>query len=81
MSAWREVSLDSVAQINPTESLSKGTLAKKIAMDALQPFTKKPASFEFERYNGGMKFKNGDTCLLYTSIIKRRCNRKISHFA
>ena len=61
MSAWREVSLDSVAQINPTESLSKGTLAKKIAMDALQPFTKKPASFEFERYNGGMKFKNGDT--------------------
>ena len=61
MSEWREVSLDSVAQINPTESLSKGTVAKKIAMDALQPFTKKPLSYELEAYNGGMKFKNGDT--------------------
>jgi len=61
VSEWREVSLDSVAQINPTESLSKGTLAKKIAMDALQPFTKRPANFELEPYNGGMKFKNGDT--------------------
>lgn len=61
MSEWREVSLDSVAHINPTESLAKGTLAKKIAMDALQPFTKRPSSFEVEPYNGGMKFKNGDT--------------------
>lgn len=61
MSEWQEVSLDSVAQINPTESLSKGTLAKKIAMDALQPFTKRPVNFELEPYNGGMKFKNGDT--------------------
>jgi type I restriction enzyme, S subunit len=61
VSEWQEVSLDSVAQINPTESLSKGTLAKKIAMDALQPFTKRPANFELEPYNGGMKFKNGDT--------------------
>ncbi len=61
MSEWQEVSLGSVAQINPTESLPKGTLAKKIAMDALQPFTKRPSSFEVEPYNGGMKFKNGDT--------------------
>lgn len=61
MSEWQEVSLVSVAQINPTESLSKGTLAKKIAMDALQPFTKRPVNFELEPYNGGMKFKNGDT--------------------
>jgi len=61
VSEWQEVSLDSVAQINPTESLSKGSMAKKFAMDALQPFTKKPSTFEVEPYNGGMKFKNGDT--------------------
>ena len=61
MSEWQEVSLESVAQINPTESLPKGKLAKKIAMDALQPFTKTPSSYEVEPYNGGMKFKNGDT--------------------
>ena len=61
MSEWQEVSLESVAQINPTESLPKGKLAKKISMDALQPFTKNPSSYEVEPYNGGMKFKNGDT--------------------
>ncbi|HQT82401.1 MAG: type I restriction endonuclease subunit S [Ferrovum sp. 37-45-19] len=60
MSEWQEVTLDSVAIINPTESLRKGQISKKIAMDALQPFTKKPASFSLEEFNGGMKFRNGD---------------------
>lgn len=61
MSEWQEVCLDDVAVINPTESLRKGQLAKKIAIEFLQPFTKKPSSFLFEEYNGGMKFRNGDT--------------------
>lgn len=61
MSEWQEVTLDSVAIINPTESLRKGHAAKKIAMDALQPFVKRPSSFSLEGFNGGMKFRNGDT--------------------
>jgi type I restriction enzyme, S subunit len=61
MSEWRECKLGDVAEINPTESLRKGTLAKKIPMDALQPFTKKIPKFEIENYNGGVKFRNGDT--------------------
>ncbi len=61
MSEWREVSLDSVAIINPTESLKKGQVAKKISMDILKPFTKKPPTFLVEEFNGGMKFRNGDT--------------------
>lgn len=61
MSGWQEVTLDSVAIINPTESLRKGQVSKKIAMDALQTFTKKPTSFSLEEFNGGMKFRNGDT--------------------
>lgn len=61
VSEWREVSLDSVAIINPTESLKKGVVAKKVAMEVLQPFTKKPNSFSFEEYSGGTKFRNGDT--------------------
>lgn len=61
MSEWHEVSLDAVAIINPTESLRKGQVAKKISMDVLQPFTKKPQTFSFEEFNGGMKFRNGDT--------------------
>lgn len=61
MSEWIEYKLDEVAFVNPTESISKGELAKKVAMDVLQPFTKKVNSFSLEPYNGGMKFRNGDT--------------------
>lgn len=61
MSEWIEVALDNVANINPSEILKKGAMAKKIPMEALLPFTKKPASYSVEQYNGGMKFKNGDT--------------------
>ena len=61
MSEWKEVTLDDVAIINPTESLKKGRLAKKIAMESLQPFTKNPSGFSWEEFNGGMKFRNGDT--------------------
>lgn len=61
MSEWEEVALQDVAYINPTESLSKGRPAKKIAMEVLQPFSKTVPSFSIEPYNGGMKFRNGDT--------------------
>ncbi|GAC1374435.1 MAG: restriction endonuclease subunit S [Aquirhabdus sp.] len=58
---WTEVSLDQVAEINPTESIKKGALATKVSMDVLKPFTKRPTSFVQEPFNGGMKFRNGDT--------------------
>ena len=61
MREWKERALDNVAIINPTESLSKGTKAKKIAMTVIQPLKKKAPSYSIEEYNGGMKFKNGDT--------------------
>ena len=55
------MALDTAAIINPTESLSKGVKAKKIAMTIIQPFTKRVHSCSVEEYNGGMKFRNGDT--------------------
>jgi len=61
MGEWKECKLEKVAIINPTESLSKGTKAKKIAMTILQPFAKKVPSYSIGEYNGGMKFRNGDT--------------------
>ncbi|NGF55357.1 restriction endonuclease subunit S [Parapedobacter sp. SGR-10] len=61
MSEWKEISLEKVAEVNPTERLPKGTLAKKIAMEILQPFTKKIVSYTIEEYSGGTKFRNGDT--------------------
>lgn len=63
MGEWRELALENVAVINPTESLSKGTSAKKIAMEVLQPFTKKVPNYSIDAYNGGMKFRNGDTII------------------
>ena len=61
MEGWDIENLDNFAFINPTEKLAKGTMATKVAMTDLQPFTKKIQSFSIEPYNGGMKFRNGDT--------------------
>jgi len=61
MDEWKEIAFNKVAIINPTESLRKGTKAIKIAMTVIQPFTKKVPSYSIEEYNGGMKFRNGDT--------------------
>ncbi len=61
MSEWKETNLDSVALVNPVEALKKGVRAKKIAMETLQPFNKKISRYSIEVYNGGMKFRNGDT--------------------
>lgn len=55
--------LDDIIEFNPTESIKKGTLCKKISMDKLGNFSKYINSYELEKYNGGMKFKNGDTLL------------------
>ncbi|WP_373745932.1 restriction endonuclease subunit S, partial [Neisseria dentiae] len=63
MSGWRECSLSEIAEINPTEKLAKNTVAPKISMENLQPFTKKPNGQSLEKYNGGTKFRNGDTLL------------------
>ena len=61
MSEWKETNLDSIALVNPIEALKKGVRAKKIAMETLQPFNKKISRYSIESYNGGMKFRNGDT--------------------
>lgn len=58
---WKWVKLGDVVIINPNETLKKGIIAKKVPMEALHPFTKKVKFFVFEKYNGGVKFKNGDT--------------------
>ena len=63
MSEWTETTLSDFAIINPTESLPKGSIAKKIAMTEIQPFTKKITASNLETYKGGMKFKNGDTLI------------------
>lgn len=60
---WTIKTLSDIADFNPRESLSKGALAKKIAMDKLQPFCRDVPSFELEKFSGGTKFRNGDTIM------------------
>ena len=63
MTEWFEKRLDEIAEFNPCESLSKGSIAKKISMDKLQPFCRDVPEFELEPYSGGTKFRNGDTIM------------------
>ena len=79
-SDWMVKKLSDIAEFNPRESLAKGTIAKKIAMEKLQPFTRDVPSFELEAFSGGTKFRNGDTimaritpCLENGKIAKVSC--------
>ena len=63
MAEWTEYRLGDIVEINPTESIKKGTIAKKIGMDVLQPYCRAIPSFSVEPYSGGSKFKNGDTIM------------------
>lgn len=49
--------------INPKELLAKGTLAKKISMDKLQPFCRDVPEYEIAKFSGGTRFRNGDTIM------------------
>ena len=48
-------------KFNPSELISKGSVAKKIPMGALTEFQRKINGFEYSEYNSGPKFRNGDT--------------------
>lgn len=63
MGEWIEKHIDEIAEFNPRESIPKGTIAKKIAMDKLQPFCRDVPGFEKEIFSGGTKFRNGDTIM------------------
>ena len=55
--------LSEIVSFNPRETIKRGTLAKKIAMDNLVPFCRDVPSFEITEFNGGTKFRNGDTIM------------------
>ena len=60
---WKKCKLFEIAEFNPIETIKKGQLAKKIAMEKLIPYCKQIPSFERCKYNGGTKFRNGDTIM------------------
>ena len=55
--------LADIAEFNPKETIKKGIVAKKIAMDKLQPFCRDIPEYELAPFTGGTKFRNGDTIM------------------
>lgn len=60
---WREEKLEDVIEFNPSETIKKGKVVKKIGMEKLMPFQRKIEGFEVTKYTSGTKFRNGDTLL------------------
>jgi len=63
MEEWKKYQLRDFISFNPTVSLKKGTVARKITMDRLIPHSRDIYSWEYEPYSGGAKFQNGDTIM------------------
>lgn len=55
MRSWINVRAVEFIEFNPRLSIKKGTLATKVAMDKLKPFTKKIPTTERAEYVGGGK--------------------------
>jgi type I restriction enzyme S subunit len=55
--------LEDAVDFNPIERLTKGTIAKKVPMEKVQAYSKDIKGFDLEPYNGGAKFRNGDTIM------------------
>lgn len=63
MNNWKIKKLRDIAEINPKETLKKGSVCKKISMDKLIPYCRDIDDFELDAFNGGAKFRNGDTIM------------------
>src|SRR5690606_20224589 len=61
MNKWIQISIGEFIDFNPSESISKGSIARKIGMDKLGTFQRKINGFEFLEYSAGPKFRNKDT--------------------
>ncbi len=55
--------LKEVVEFNPKETIKKGTVVKKVAMDKLEPFCRDIPCYEYTEFTGGTKFRNGDTIM------------------
>ena len=62
-SNWNSMKANDFVEFNPQITIKKGTIATKIGMDKLTPFSKKILGSEQAVYTGGSKFCNGDTIM------------------
>ncbi len=62
-SDWNILRADKFIDFNPKETIRKGELSKKVTMEQLQPYTRDLSGYELTPFNGGSKFRNGDTLM------------------
>lgn len=60
---WKKIKLIDFMEFNPALQIKKKSIAKKIPMEMLLPFTRKISGYELAEFKGGSKFQNGDTLL------------------
>lgn len=63
INSWKIYKLSDFMDFNPTETITKGVIAKKVSMEVLKPFCRDILKYENEEYFGGAKFRNGDTIM------------------
>ena len=61
MADWVSKRLDEIVEFNPRETIKKDVIAKKIAMDKLQPFCRDITEFELEPF---LVVQNSETVTL-----------------
>lgn len=63
MNHFKKQQIQNIADFNPREQLAKGALAKSVPMAMLKEFQRQITGYEIKVFNGGAKFRNGDTLL------------------
>ena len=58
---WRAVPLPQAIEVNPTLSLSKGTVAPYLEMANMPTTSARAVAWEDREFGSGMRFQNGDT--------------------
>jgi type I restriction enzyme S subunit len=61
MNKWIQTSIGEFIDFNPSESIKKDEIARKIPMDKLGTFQRKINGSEYSKYSAGPKFRNEDT--------------------
>ncbi len=59
----RNMKLNEISTFNPKYEIKKESVARYIDMSSLSTTSSFPSGYEYKKYNGGMKFKNGDTLI------------------
>lgn len=63
MNHFKKQQIQNIADFNPREQLAKGALVKSVPMAMLKEFQRQITGYEIKAFNGGAKFRNGDTLL------------------